>query len=55
MTKVTYIATSAEIPADQKYVLVQYGEEYGQTRRPLGLTITVARQQSASMLYTPLA
>ena len=46
MSKVKYIASATEIPADQKYVLVKYGEEYGQTRHPLGLTITVARQQS---------
>jgi hypothetical protein len=35
--------------ADQKYVLVKYGDEYGQTRQPLGLTITVARQQSKTV------
>jgi hypothetical protein len=46
MSKVKYIASPTEIPADQKYVPVKYGEEYGQTRLPLGLTITVARQQS---------
>jgi hypothetical protein len=46
MPKVKYIASPTEIPADQKYVLVRYGEEYGQTRQPQGLTITVARQQS---------
>jgi len=38
MPKVKYIASATEIPADQKYVLVKYGEEDGQ--------ITVARQQS---------
>jgi hypothetical protein len=48
MPKVKYIA-SPEIPADQKYVLVKYGDEYGQTRQPLGLTITVARQQSKTV------
>jgi hypothetical protein len=46
MPKVKYIASATEIPADQKYVLVKHGEEYGQTRHPLGLTITVTRQQS---------
>ena len=49
MPKVKYIASPTEIPADQKYVLVKYGEEYGQTRQPLGLTITVARQQSKTV------
>jgi hypothetical protein len=37
------------IPAGQNYVLVEYGEEYGQTRHPLGLTITVARQHSSGL------
>ena len=49
MPKVKYIASPTEIPADQKYVLVKYGDEYGQTRQPLGLTITVARQQSKTV------
>jgi hypothetical protein len=46
MPKVKYISSPTEIPPDKKYVLVKYGEEYGQTRLLLGLTITVARQQS---------
>ena len=46
MPKVKYIASSTEIPAGQKYVLVKYGKEYGQTEQALGVTITVARQQS---------
>jgi hypothetical protein len=49
MAKVKYISTQAEIPAGKNYVLVLYGEEYLQTRRPLGLTITVARQRSKSI------
>jgi hypothetical protein len=49
MAKVKYISTQAEIPAGKNYVLVLYGEEYLQTRHPLGLTITVARQQSKSI------
>jgi len=40
--KVKYISSQNEIPAGQKYVLVMYGEEYAETRHPLGLTITVA-------------
>jgi PRC-barrel domain len=42
MSKVKYISSPNEIPAGQKYVLVMYGEEYAQTRHPLGLTIRVA-------------
>jgi hypothetical protein len=49
MPKVKYIASSAEIPSDQKYVLVRYGKEYEETRQPLGFTITVARQQSKTI------
>jgi hypothetical protein len=43
------VASPTDMPADQRYVLVKYGEEYGQTRQPLGFTITVARQQSNSI------
>ena len=49
MPKLKYISSPTEIPAGQNYVLVEYGEEYGQTRRPLGLTITVGRQQSKTV------
>jgi hypothetical protein len=49
MPKVIYITSPNEIPAEQKYMLVMYGEEYEQTRHPLGLTITVARQQSKTV------
>ena len=34
------------VPAAIGHRIVHGGEEYGQTRLPLGLTITVARQQS---------
>ena len=49
MSKVQYISSSTEIPAEQNYVLVIYGEEYGQTRDALGVTITVARNQSKTI------
>ena len=49
--KVKYIASPADIPAGQKnYVLVEYGAESGQKRHALGVTITVARNQSTSDL-----
>ncbi len=47
--RVKYIASQAEIPAGRNYVLVVYGEKYEQTRHPLGLTITVARQESKTV------
>ena len=49
MSKVKYILSPNEIPAGQKYILVMYGKEYAQTRHPLGLTITVARQKSKTI------
>jgi len=49
MAKVKYIASPNELPAGQHYVLVMYGEEAAQTRHPLGLTITVARQLSKTV------
>jgi len=49
MPNVTYISSPAEIPAGQKYVLVMFGDEYGETTHPLGHTITVARQPSKTV------
>jgi hypothetical protein len=48
--KVRYIASPADIPAGQNHVLVKYGAESGQKRHALGITITVARNQSTSDL-----
>jgi len=48
MSKVKFVSSSAEIPTGQ-FVLVKYGEESGQTRNSLGLTITVARKQSKTV------
>ena len=42
-------SSSTEIPTGQNYVLVMYGEEYGEARHALGLTITVARNQSKTI------
>ena len=52
MSKVKYISSPNEIPAGQKYILVMYGEEYAQTRHPLGLTITVDRAVSQLSFLT---
>jgi hypothetical protein len=49
MSQVKYISSSGEIPAGQNYVLVLYGDEYGQARDFLGLTITVARNPSKTI------
>ena len=46
MTKVKYISSLNEIPAGQQYVLVVYGEEYAETKHPLGLTVTAASSVS---------
>mgnify|MGYP006886493084 CR=1 FL=1 len=43
------IRCSTEIPTGQTFVLVKYGEESGQTRNSLGLTIAVARNQSKTV------
>ena len=52
MSKVKYIRSPNEIPAGQKYILVMYGEEYAQTRHPLGVTITVANTVSQLSFLT---
>jgi hypothetical protein len=49
MAKVKYITSANEIPAEQKFLLVMYGQGYAQTRHDFGLTITVARQQSKTV------
>jgi hypothetical protein len=46
--RVKYITSPSEIPANQN-VLVRYGDKYEQTRHPLGLTTTVARQKSKTV------
>jgi hypothetical protein len=48
-TSVKYILSPSEIPVGQNYVLVKYGAKYEETRLPLGLTITVARQKSKTV------
>ena len=52
MSKVRYIRSPNEIPAGQKYILVMYGEEYAETRHPLGVTITVANTVSQLSFLT---
>ena len=49
MSKVKFISSPTEIPAEQTFILVKYGEESGQTRSSLGLTITVVRNQSKTV------
>ena len=49
MSKVKPISSPTEIPTGQTFVLVKYGEENGQTRNSLGLTITVAHNQSKTV------
>jgi hypothetical protein len=49
MANVKYISSRTEIPMGQSYLLVTYGEESGQERDSLGLTITVARNESATI------
>ena len=48
MSLVKYISSPADIPPGQRYVLVEYGVG-GQTRHPLGITITVPRNQSKTI------
>ena len=49
MAKVKYVTSLNELPTGQNYVLVIYGKECGQMRHPLGVIITVARQQSKTV------
>ena len=47
--RLKYISSPADIPDGQRYVLVEYGVESGQKRHPLGITITVPRNQSKTI------
>lgn len=49
MPRVRYIKSPSEIPAEQKHVLVMYGEKYAETRHAAGLTIAVAHQRSKTV------
>jgi hypothetical protein len=49
MSAVKYISSPTEISAGKDYVLVVYGEQYAQTKHPLGYTITVARNKSKTI------
>jgi hypothetical protein len=49
MTNVKQISSRTEIPAGETFVLVTYGEEAGQKRDSLGLTITVPHGTSMAM------
>jgi hypothetical protein len=49
MSIVKYISSPTDISAGRNYVLVVYGEEYLQTRHSLGLTITVAHNESKTI------
>ena len=37
--KVKYISSPNEMPAEQKYILVMYGEEHAQTTHPSALPL----------------
>jgi hypothetical protein len=50
MSQVKYISSSGDIPVGEKYVLVEYGDEGGQTKHARGFTITVARNHPTSDL-----
>jgi hypothetical protein len=52
MSKVKFISSPTEIPTRQTFVLVKYGEESGQTKNSLDLTIMVARNQSLANIHT---
>jgi hypothetical protein len=49
MSKVKHIASTAEIPAGQNYVLVEFGEISGEQKHSLGFTITVPRNASKTV------
>jgi hypothetical protein len=49
MVSVRYIASSTDIPAGEKYVLVEFGGKDAMTRHDRGLTFTVARSDERNL------
>jgi hypothetical protein len=53
MPKVKYITSPNEIPAEQKYLLVIYGEEYGQTTHPWALPLRLPANSQKPLVTFP--
>jgi hypothetical protein len=50
MAKVQYVSSSADLPSEGKYVLVEYGDENRLRRHGRGLTMTVDKSMDANLL-----
>ena len=50
MAKVQYVSSSAELPTDRQYILVEYGDENRLVRHGRGITMTVDRSMPVNLL-----
>jgi hypothetical protein len=49
MAEVRYVSSPKDVPADGKYVLVEYGKKNGLQRHSRGLTVTVDSSQEPNL------
>ena len=49
MAQVRYVSSPAEIPAEEKYILVEYGKDNALQRHSRGLTVTVDESQEPNL------
>lgn len=49
MAQVRYVSSPAEIPAGEKYILVEYGKTNALQRHSRGLTVTVDETQEPNL------
>jgi hypothetical protein len=50
MAKIQYVSSSAELPTDRQYILVEYGDENRLVRHRRGITMTVDRSMPVNLL-----
>ena len=50
MVQIKYVSSSAELPSDGRYILVEYGHENRLVRHDRGFTMAVNRSMSKNLL-----
>jgi hypothetical protein len=50
MAKVQYVSSKVELPRDERYILVEYGNENGLVRHDHGFTMTIDKSMSPNLL-----
>jgi hypothetical protein len=50
MADIHYVSSNVDLPSDQKYVLVEYGNANKINRHPQGITVTIDRSMQPNLL-----